>query len=442
MRKQQRQTIIKLPVAELRDYQIEPYQKIVNEGCKRAILVFHRRAGKSVLMLSILTALALKERGNYAYMLPTFTQAKRVIWQSISNDGIKIIDMCIPRELIAKKNDSDMSITLVNGSVIQLYGAESVDRLVGGNYKALCFDEAALMSEQPWQLLRPVIKANNGTAIFISTPRSKNWFYDLWNMAKDNCEWYTSLKTYKDTGMLTDDDIESERMSGMPENLIAQEYMCDFNTANVGSYFGQEIEQMRRDGRITDFPIDDSIPVSTSWDLGISDSSAIVFYQRIGEWFYIIDEYESNGQSLKDYAKVLRDKGYFYDMHHLPHDAAHRDLSTGISRLEFMREMGINNVDIVPIKKINYGIECVHRILPRVKIHSKCQHLIKCMEMYHKEFDEKNNVFKDVPVHDWSSHMASAFRYFAEVARDQLNVERSNTMFEVRRETYNPMKWS
>ena len=436
-------TNVTLPVIKLRPYQQEIYQKVVNEGCKRVICVWSRRAGKDILLLNIIAALAIKEKGTYAYFLPTYTQAKKVIWKSISNDGRSMLDMALPKELISKKNDSDMSVTLINGSIIQFLGAESVDRIVGTNYKFVVFSEAALMDERPWSLIRPILMANKGGAAFISTPRSRNWFYDMWIRAREDANWVTSLKTCYDTGVATEEDIEKERKEGMPESLIKQEYFCDFTAANEGSYYGQEIQKMREDGRISDFPIDDAIPVSTTFDLGISDATAIVFYQQIGDWVYVIDYYESNGQSLKDYARVLKEKGYMYGTHHLPHDAKQRDLSTGISRLEFFREMGITNVETIPVKPITYGIECVHRLFPKCKIHStNCQKLIKCLEMYRKEYDEKNNVFKDKPVHDFASHGCDSFRYLGEVIREETNAKLGSIMQIPMQGTYNPFKWS
>ena len=132
-----------------------------------------------------------------------------------------------------------------------------------------------------------------------------------------------------------------------------------------------------------------------------------------------------------------------YDKHHLPHDAKQRDLSTGISRLEFFREMGITNVETIPVKPITYGIECVHRLFPKCKIHStNCQKLIKCLEMYRKEYDEKNNVFKDKPVHDFASHGCDSFRYLGEVIREETNAKLGSIMQIPMQGTYNPFKWS
>ena len=227
----------------------------------------------------------------------------------------------------------------------------------------------------------------------------------------------------------------------MPENLIRQEYYVDFTAATSGTYYSEQIQKMRDDGRITDLPIDYSIPVNTAWDLGISDSTAITFYQRKGEWVHIIDYYESNGAGLGEYVKVLKEKGYMYDHHYFPHDIAHRDLSTGETRLDMLFKMGIKG-DVVPMKSVNYGIECVHRLLPKTKINlNNCANLIKSLELYHKKFDEKNNVYMDMPVHGPESHAADSIRYMAIMERDRVNAEIGSVNQYGRPMEYKPVSW-
>lgn len=441
MLKQHRQTIIKLPVAELRDYQKGVYDFFVNNNGKRGVLVWSRRSGKDIVCLNIIAAMAIKEKGTYFYCNPTYTQCVKTIWKSISNDGTSMLDMAFPRALIAKKNDADMSVTLINGSIVTFLGSDNIDRIVGTNPKMIVYSEAALSDPRGWNLLRPVLANNKGAALFVSTPRGRNWFYDLYNLSKSNKDWYSSLLTCEQTGSATKEEVQKEIEEGMDPRLAQQEFYCSFDVGSVGSYYADEIAKMREDGRISDFPIDTAYPVYTACDLGYSDATSFIFYQHIGDWYYVIDEYESNGQSLKDYVKMLKEKGYNYERHYFPHDINQHELGTGYTRLQMLREMGING-DVVPLKSLNYGIECVHRLLPRVKIHTKCKSLIKSLEMYRKKFDERNNVFLDTPVHDEYSHYADAFRYFAEVVRDQLNVERSITLFEVRKDPYNPMKWN
>ena len=397
------QTIIKLPVAELRDYQKGVYDFFVNNNGKRGVLVWSRRSGKDIVCLNIIAAMAIKEKGTYFYCNPTYTQCVKTIWKSISNDGTSMLDMAFPRALIAKKNDADMSVTLINGSIVTFLGSDNIDRIVGTNPKMIVYSEAALSDPRGWNLLRPVLANNKGAALFVSTPRGRNWFYDLYNLSKSNKDWYSSLLTCEQTGSATKEEVQKEIEEGMDPRLAQQEFYCSFDVGSVGSYYADEIAKMREDGRISDFPIDTAYPVYTACDLGYSDATSFIFYQHIGEWFYIIDEYESNGQSLKDYVKMLREKGYNYDRHYFPHDINQHELGTGYTRLQMLREIGING-DVVPLKSLNYGIECVHRLFPRVKIHSKCKSLIKSLEMYRKKFDERNNVFLDTPVHDAYSH--------------------------------------
>lgn len=432
---------ITLPATELRPYQREAFDKIVHKGCKRACLIWARRSGKDYTALSIMLAKAIMEKGLYFYCLPTYTQASVVIWKGKTNTGRNILEEIIPKELIAGKNNSDMTIKLFNGSIIKVVGSDNVDRLVGSNPRGVLFSEYSLADPRGWDLMRPILSNNGGWAMFVYTPRGPNHGKELYDMAVNNKDWYVSKLTCEETGSATLEDIQRERESGMPENLIRQEYYVDFTAATSGTYYAEQIQKMREDGRITDLPIDYSIPVNTAWDLGISDSTAITFYQRKGEWVHIIDYYESNGAGLGEYVKVLKEKGYMYDHHYFPHDIAHRDLSTGETRLDMLFKMGVKG-DVVPMKSVNYGIECVHRLLPKTKINlNNCANLIKSLELYHKKFDEKNNVYMDMPVHGPESHAADAIRYMAIMERDRVNAEIGSVKQYGRPMEYKPMSW-
>lgn len=428
-----------LPKISLRPYQRIPYDKVVHEGCKRMILVWARRSGKDMLGLSIMVARAMMEKGLYFYCLPTYTQASNVIWKGKTNEGRNMVEANIPNELIAKKNSSDMTIELINGSIIKVVGSDNYDRLVGSNPKGILFSEYSLADPRGWDLMRPILSNNDGFAIFIYTPRGYNHGKTLFDTALNNPEWYVSKLTYKDTGSATDEDIQRERESGMPENLIRQEYMCDFTASNTDSYFGNIVEAMRKDGRICTLPIDYSIPVCTSMDLGYNDQSVIIFYQRYGEWIHIIDYWESSGCSLQDYAKIMMDKGYIYDKHYFPSDIMVHDLGTGETRLSMLQKMGIVGT-VLPKKSLSYGIECIYRLLPRTKINvDKCERLIKCLSLYSRKYDEKNDVFLDTPVHNSYSHGVDGIRYAAIAERERYNTKVAQQSYIPRpQSSYNP----
>lgn len=347
--------------------------------------------------------------------MPTYSQAKKVIWDSTTNDGRRILDY-IPEELIAQKNQQEMKIRFVNGSLLQLIGSDNIDSLMGTNPKIVVFSEYALQSPDAWEFIRPILKINGGTAIFISTPRGRNHFYDLYKMAEVQHDWWAQTLTYRDTGILTDEDIQKEIQEGMSEELAEQEYNCSFDRGIDGAFYAKLITKMRNEDRITTVPYDPYKLVNCSFDLGWDDSTAIIFFQMDGERIKIIDFEEHSNRTLPWYKGLLADKPYRYGTYLFPHDVEHVDgLSTGLTRKEVLEDLQIP-VTVVPRSHIVDGIEGVKVLLTsRVLIdEKKCHHLIKCLENYHREWDEKKKVYSNKPLHNWSSHACDSFRYLAE----------------------------
>lgn len=436
---------IQIPTIPLREHQKDVFSALTTGPFKRGLYIAHRRSGKDIVALEIALANALMGKpGMILYFNPTYAQIKQTIWNGIADNGQKILDMVIPKQLIVKKNNSEMYIELINGSVIKFLGSDSYNTsAVGANCKMAIFSEWSLCDPLAWAYTRPILTMNGGKAFFIGTPRSKNHMYEMYESTKKNKEWFVRLRGYKNTGLMTDDEYEKEIADGMSEALAAQEFLCSFDTANEGSYFGKTIQAMRKDNRITSLPIDDFIKVNTSWDLGYSDSTAIIFYQKVGEFIHIIDCFESNGASLKEYVKVLREKGYIYEKHYFPHDIQVHELGSGETRLNMLEGMGLYG-DVVPQRSISYGIECVHRLLVRTKINEdKCGKLIKALEMYQKKFDEKNNVFLEQPLHNEYSHLVDAVRMLAVAERESLNAQIGEfNRLSARKQEYNPVQWN
>lgn len=398
--------MVTVPTIELREHQKDVFWAMTTGPYKRGLYIANRRSGKDIVALEIALANALMGKpGTILYFNPTYRQIKNTVWTAIADNGIPIRDMVFHKDLVKGINHSDMSITLINGSVIKFLGSDSYDTsAVGANAKMVIFSEWSLCDPRAWDYVRPIVAMNGGKAFFIGTPRSRNHMYDMYLMALNNKDWYVRKRGYLETKTMTQEQYDKEIENGMPETIAQQEFNCSFDVANEGTYYGKEVQHMRNQGRICSLPIDYNVPVCTAWDLGISDATAIIFYQHEGDWVNIIDYYESNGSGLGEYTKVLKDKGYIYEHHYFPHDVNNRELGTGETRLIMLSKMGIQG-EVVPMKSINYGIECVHRLMPRLRINlDTCAKLIKNIELYHKRFDEKNNVYLDTPVHDESSH--------------------------------------
>jgi hypothetical protein len=194
-----------------------------------------------------------------------------------------------------------------------------------------------------------------------------------------------------------------------PEQYV-QEFECSFDAAIAGAYFGRDLAEAERQGRIGDVPYDDAVPVHTGWDLGIGDSTAIWFFQVVGSELHYIDHYEAHGQKLDHYLAVLNAKPYRYGTDFLPHDAKARELISGRSRVEHLAISG-RAVRVLPQTRIEDGINAGRLVLPRAWFdREKCADGLEALRQYRAEFDERTRAFRDRPRHDWASHSADGFK--------------------------------
>jgi hypothetical protein len=549
------ETKIKLNKFVFRSYQAPILDAIENKGYKKVLLNWSRRSGKDCTAFNIILRAALKKVGVYFYCLPTYNQGRKVIWDGILSNGQRFLDF-IPQELITGENGQEMKLTLFNGSIIQIVGSDTASQsLVGTNPQAVVFSEWALADKSAYQFIRPALMYNNGFALFISTPRGRNHFYELHEIARNSPEWFVSTKTVLDTGHISLAEIEKERQT-MSEDMIQQEFFCfpgnqtvktrqrkkrflkevykpiseikigevvmthtgkwrrvldvisreysgqilkikfasirknlvctpdhlilvhkyleydpfknvwiraqdlkpetdfiacpmgprsmcnskiysitekpftglvynlkveedesyivedcavhncSFSAGVEGSYYGRYIDRMRLEGRIGDVPWEPTFKVFTSWDLGVSDPTCIIFYQRCGQTIRIIDYYENIDKGLDHYAKILSEKPYTYGGHFAPHDIRVRELGStgGLSRLESAARLGIK-FNVLPNLPIEDGIEATRVAMAKWWVDErKCEKLLKALEAYRREYDSKRDVYKDNPLHDWSSH--------------------------------------
>ncbi len=424
-----------------RSYQL-PFIKALNSGIKRAVWCVHRRGGKDVTAFNWCIFQLLMNPGWTAFhILPTYSQAKKVIWDSSTNDGKRILDY-IPKELIKSKNGQEMKIRFTNGSLFQLIGSDNIDSLVGSNPKIIIFSEYAIQSPAAWAYLSPILEVNKGFAIFISTPRGKNHFHDLVVSAKNNPNWFCEVLSVNDTNVLTKDEVQKIQIeNGFSDEHIQQEYYCSFSRGVEGSYYGKLIEQARADKRICNVAYEPRSPVHTSWDIGFGDSTSICFWQEIGGEVRIIDFYENQGEGIAHYAKIIQNKPYVYGTHYMPHDAGSGSIQTGRTLQDIAWEQGLKTTVLSRETDIGIGIEAVRVLLGIAYIdEQKCKHLIKCLENYHKKFNEKTGAYSESPVHDYTSHAADSIRYMANariqygrgpgnLTPDKLNQLKSNAGF-------------
>ena len=397
-----------------RPYQL-PILNALDNGIKRAVWCVHRRGGKDHTIFNWCIAELLKEPCTCFYVLPTYSQAKKVIWDAINNDGFRIIDY-IPKEFIAQKNAQEMKIRLLNGSVFQLIGSDNIDSLMGTNPKIVVFSEFALQQPDAWDFIKPILRVNKGYAIFISTPRGRNHFHELFRMASVNDGWFAQKLTIEDTGVLNAADVKQEIAEGMSEELAQQEYYCSFDRGVEGSYYSKLLQRMKEDERIIPLNYDPSKMVHTACDLGWDDDTAIIFFQVDNHFIKIIDCVSYSSKTLAYMKEELMKRKYKYGTHLFPHDVEQIDgLSTGCTRKEILQDM---EIEVTTVKKglIADGIETVKGLMQSKLIicEKNCQPLLRALDNYHRDWDDKHKVYSNKPRHDWSSHYADAVRYMAE----------------------------
>ena len=403
-----------------RKYQY-PVWEYLQGGGKRAVVVAHRRWGKDDLAMHWTAVSMLKRTGTYWHLLPEAAQARKAIWDAINpHTGLRRIDEAFPVALRKTTKEQEMFIQLKTGSTWQVVGSDNYDSLVGSPPVGVVLSEWAIANPAAWAYLRPILAENQGWALFIYTPRGGNHGQSTYKLAKQEPTWFGQISTALDTNVFTKETLDSEKREYMAqygpqhgEALFAQEYLCSFAAASLGSYYGLQIEAAKREGRVSKVPWNPDLSVVTAWDIGIGDSTAIWFLQVDGPRVHAIDYYEASGQPLSHYAKTLQDKPYRYSTHIGPHDLDQRELGTGKTRIEIADSLGIN-FQVAARLPVDDGINAVRQLLPRMYFdESKCERGLSALSSYRKEWSEKNNDWTTKPIHDWASHGCDALRYFA-----------------------------
>lgn len=401
-------------------YKPRPYQlpilKALDGGIKRAVAVWHRRAGKEKTFINYMAAEAGDGRvGTYFYIFPTYAQAKKVLWDGRDKEGFKFMDH-IPGPLVERRNETELRVELTTGSAIQLVGSDNIDSILGTNPVGCVFSEYALQDPKAWDYMRPILRENGGWAVFDFTPRGKNHGYSLYQMAKSNKDWFAQVLTVDDTKALTSEDIQAERLAGMSEELIQQEFYCSFEGVLSGSVFGKAMQDAEREGRICNVSWQPDLPVDTWWDIGTGDPTSIWFTQNCGREVHVIDYYENSGSGvgIEFYVKYLQSLPYVFGTHNGPHDLeAHQFAANGKSTREVAQALGLSFKVTERMDKqsqVNAGRSFIKRCWFDK---SKTERGRDALVSYHYQWKEERKSFSDEPYHDWSSNASDAFMQLA-----------------------------
>lgn len=388
--------------------QFEPFHRRTE---RFACIVAHRRAGKTVACVNDLQDGALrcdKLRPRFAYLSPYLKQSKTVAWDYLR------AAMSPLRQLGADVNESELRVDYHNGGQVRLYGADNADALRGIYLDGVVLDEFADMDPRVWsEVIRPALADRQGWAVFIGTPKGRNEFYKVFERSKVEANWFSLMLRASETGLIAASELDLARKD-LTDDQYAQEFECSFDAAIIGSYYGKLINDAEQARRIVGVPYDPAAQVWTSWDLGIRDATSIWFAQVVGREIHVIDHYEASGVDLGHYVREIQSKPYSYAGHIVPHDAQAKELGTGKTRVEVLESLGLKNITVAPIHRVEDGINGVRVFLPRCWFDKdRTARGVDALKLYRSEYDEKLQVLKPRPVHDWTSHAADSFRYLA-----------------------------
>lgn len=386
-------------------------------------LVCHRRAGKSFSAVHEAVIRALytpKKNARYAYIAPYRQQAKEIGWLYLKDAA---------RPFVASEKEireSELRVRLLNGAWITMYGSDNPDALRGIYLDGVILDEFGDCRPNLWhEVILPTLTDRQGWALIAGTPRGKNAFYHLNELAKTDPDWYQLTLKASQSNLLPEKELLMMR-NMMSEDQYAQELECSFDAAVLGTYYASLITKLEGKGQTNLVNLyDHEQPVHVSMDLGYTDSTAIWFWQHRPDGIAMVNYHEAHSQPLHYYFDLFDGLGYKYENIFLPHDAKAKTLQTGRSTIEqFLEHFKDTDTEvrITPNLKVQQGIDAARLVLPLVHFDRDCSEGVECLRGYRRKYNDLTKSYSDTPLHDWAADGADAFRYFALVTRTSLNI--------------------
>jgi phage terminase large subunit len=397
---------MRVPIANyLKELELDPLPSqialvngINNPKYRFGCAALSRRQGKTYIANIIGQVVSLVPGSNVLVMAPNYNLS------SISFDLQRSLIKQFGIEVI-KDNAKDRVIELVNGSTIRIGSVNQVDSCVGRSYDLIIFDEAALTDgEEAFNVsLRPTLDKPNSKAIFISTPRGKkNWFSKFFDrgFSDEFPQWFSVKATWKDNPRMTAEDVDEARRS-MSEAEFRQEYEADFSTFE-GKIWDLKESQIRDLSELDTSRMDKI----SGLDVGFRDPTAqvVVAFCPETETFYIVDEYQDNEKTTAGHAVEIERLINEWEVDFTYIDSANQQM-----KFDFAQQYGIsmNNAK----KDVLAGISYISALCDNDKIvvSDKCKHVLYSFDQY--QWDNREGLTKEKPVHNEACHMADAIRY-------------------------------
>jgi phage terminase large subunit len=378
---------------------------------------------------------AFERVATYWTALPEYAQARKALWAAVNpHTGKRRVDEAFPHEIRETTNEQEMFIRFKNGSTWQLIGSDRYNSLVGAGVAGVTFSEFALANPSAWGYIRPMLEENDGWAAFITTPRGRNHAKAMFDMATANPKWFAEILTIAHTGALTPEQIQEsldEYVALYGEDLgraqFEQEYECSFNAAILGAFYAREMVAVRKEGRVALIEALPDRPVHRAWDIGRRDDTSIWWFQVVGSKVYVLDCYSMPFGTLEPHAEEVHQRNREHGwkpggIDYVPHDAKVLEWGGGRTRVEQMEAHGLRPMVVPDATKLD-GIAAARLTLKRCVFHPRCETPgLAALEQYRREWDDERKTFKADAVHDWTSHLADAFRYLSLAWRNVVDV--------------------
>ncbi len=358
------------------------------------VLCCGRRFGKTTLAIDQIKGRASIPNSRIAYIAPTYQQARDIAWAQLKNDCKAAADTI---------NESRLEIKLVNGSIIQLKGWEAIETLRGQFFDLIVLDEVAMYRNfwLQWQeVIRPTLTDRKGEALFISTPKGFNHFYDLFNLQEEDSDFKSFHFSSYDNSHLPSEEIDKAKLELSPDRF-AQEYMADFKKTE-----GLVYKEFEREKHVFD-TLPESVQVReviAGADFGFTNPCAIPsIYVDAADCWWIVEEYYETGKTDAQVAEYASAKNF---------QAMYPDPEAPAAILE-MRKRGVNVRDVVKGKdSIKNGIDAVRDRLKanKLKVARTCVNTIMEFETYSYPDKKPDHSESELPLDD-NNHMLDAIRY-------------------------------